>query len=248
MICKVRLKGIAPGLLMNSLGGYGKSVPDEIKKKGIKDLKGWYEIDKPGAMSWEAENGAYRMSTPIGPDNKLHALCITQDVLWGCFLKGCAGFKVKIGGKNTSANYVFPSVLSLNETEIPLTDEQNVPLTRFTDQVTKIVRIPPGPKGARVPKTWGRLFPWFANFSIQTTQNVNQDHLKCAKEVLVYSGTFQGIMDGRPGLRHFNFGRFEVEQFVVCDDEGTPLNAVAVEAPAEKPKKSKKETAEAAGE
>jgi hypothetical protein len=238
MIIKAQLKGLEPGLLMNSLGGYGKGVPKEMRDKGIKDLKSWYEIDKAGAQMWEAENGAYRMSTPVEPGGKVHSFCVTQDVLWGCFLKGCSSMKVKIGGRSMSAKTVFASILAPTAFEFPIVDSSDVPLTKFTDTITKIVRIPPGPKGARVPKTWGRLYPWFCNFSLKTRTAVSRDALDKAREVFEQSGIFQGMMDGRPGLQHFNFGCFEVSKWVVCDDTGKPLDESAL--PAAEPEKTKK--------
>lgn len=207
MSITVKIEGVEPGLLMNSLGGYGADLPPEVKKKGIRDIRQWYEHDKEAARSWEAENGAYRMAKGKQQGGKT-PFCIPLDVIWGCFLCSMGGYKVKVGGKSKPAKGIFPSIFNVAEQEIVLTDRKGKPLYEFTETVTKMVRVPPR-TGGRIPRTWGRLFPWFAEFTFQTI-NATSEQIEVGKEVLVYGGTFVGIMDGRPGLKRFNYGRFEV--------------------------------------
>ena len=79
------------------------------------------EAEPESARGWEAERGSYRMTngpTKDGkPDGKT-ALCIPQDVLWGCFTRACSNFKVKISGKMRPASNVFPSILRLPPAQI----------------------------------------------------------------------------------------------------------------------------------
>ena len=93
--------------------------------------------------------------------------------------------------------------------------------------VTKFVRIPPR-TGARVMKSWGVIFPWNANFTFNASGKSSNDVLSIAKEVLVSGGQLQGLMEGRPGLRHFGYGQFDVTKWEVKDVGDTVLDKVEI--------------------
>ena len=214
----VRIKGLEPGLMPNSLNGYGNDeVPKEIKAKGVKDLKQWYAIDKPAAGMWAAYRGAYMLPTDntwdaaTGRWTKNEGMYIPRNVLWSCFILGCRDFKVKIGSSRKSAAVIMPIVFNIKETAIPLFDKDRRPIKEFTGRYDDHVKVPPR-TGARVPKTWGIIYPWWAEFTLKINQAASADTLKLAKEIFDYAGTYLGIMDGRPGLRRgFSNGQFKVE-------------------------------------
>lgn len=207
--CKIR--GIEPGLMMNSLNGYGQDIPKEIKAKGIKTLGAWYETDRSAAEKWAADFSQYY-------SDRLKCLVIPQDVISGAFLKACSGIKVKIGSRNHSANTIFPSVLTFNQTETPLLDLDGKPITKYTHVINKFVRVPPR-TGARVPKTWAGVYPWQAEVVIDCAPSMSKGHIDTAKEVMVIAGQYVGIMDGRPALKRFNYGRFDVIGWEVKEEK-----------------------------
>ena len=212
MDVKVSLRGLEPGLMMNSLGRYGADIPDQVKKSGIKTLRNWYETDPTAAKAWEAETGSYRSEDGV--------LCIPRDVLWACFVRACSGYKVKVGGKNMTANNVFPSVLNFSPHEVHLYDDKGKPITKIESIETKFVNVPPGPRGVKVPKSWAVIFPWNAEFIITAEDTCTSDHLTVAQIIMEHAGKYMGLMDGRPQLKRFNYGRFDVVGWEVMKETG----------------------------
>ena len=219
MIIKVGLEGMEPGLMMNSLEAYGKDIPKKIREKGIKSLNEWVGVNKAEAQAWMAETSQYR--------SEKSGLHIPLDVISGCFLKACSGFKVKVGSTKKSANAIFPAVFFFREHEIPLLGADGKRIDKYTHTISKFVRVPPR-TGARVPKTWAGVYPWTAEFSIDCGPTVTLEHLEVAQEVFTFAGLYVGIMDGRPSLKRFNYGRFKLSKWdVIQESEEADLEAAA---------------------
>lgn len=206
MNAKITILGLEPGIAMHSLRGYGEDVPENIKKEGIKDLKGWYELRRNEAAEWQAEMGAYR--------NADGYFIIPREVLWSCFIESCSGYKLKVGGKNSAANKFYASMVSIREPEIVLLDvSTGKPLKKFGSLWTTFVRIPPR-TGSRVLHTRGIVYPWKAEFIMDADDLCTRDQLNTVENILDQSsGRFFGIMSARPQLKKFNYGRFEVSSF-----------------------------------
>lgn len=203
----VEIEGLEPGLMMNGLGGYGATIPEEMKDKGIKDLKSWYDSDVNAAREWEAEQKAYR--------NEKGELIMPTDVLWGTIMNACKGYKIKISGKNTAARMVIPVMFKIKEKEFPIYNgtSSKKPATDYEIEF-KIARVPPR-TGARVPKAWPLIFPWRISFGFECSPNVSVSHAKDFKRIVEYACEFCGFMDGRPGLGHFSYGTARITEWTV---------------------------------
>ena len=70
----------------------------------------------------------------------------------------------------------------------------------------QIVRIPPGPKGARVPKYFAQFPEWEAKFEILITDDSMPE--ETIKDSIVAAGIYNGLLDGRP-----DYGRFVMNEF-----------------------------------
>ncbi len=73
--------------------------------------------------------------------------------------------------------------------------------------ITKeIVRIPPGPKGARVPKYFVIFETWSVPFEILITDDNMPEEV--IKDSIIAGGMYFGFLDGRP-----DYGRFILKEF-----------------------------------
>lgn len=72
----------------------------------------------------------------------------------------------------------------------------------------EIVRIPPGPKGARVPK----YFAYFEKWSVVYDAVITDDSMpiETIKDSIIAGGLYFGLLDGRPEYGRYVLDKFEV--------------------------------------
>lgn len=224
------IQGREPGLLMNGLDSMGLKFPEELKKRGIKDLRHWLEVEPEAARHWDAESHSYRQTTTGDEARGKRPLVIPGHVLMACWREACSGGKIKLGGKNVPLMRVLPASIRISTLEAPLLDSKLKAIYECTSLKSMFVRIPPR-TGARVLKTWFNIFPWKAKFTAETVApECTPDQLDAFKTVLEQAGIYQGIMDGRPGLRRFNYGTFEITEWEISElraKKGGALSAAA---------------------
>jgi len=140
----------------------------------------------------DAENRCYKN------DNGLY---VPAEAVKRCLLNGINMAKIK-EGKSSMVQYVKATVFI---------DPLEIPLNKKTYDYMKCltVRIPPGPKGARVNKYFCYVKEgWNLIFKLQVfDERRDPDKLKLA---LTESGVLCGLLDGRP-----EYGRFEVTKWKV---------------------------------
>lgn len=77
----------------------------------------------------------------------------------------------------------------------------------------EIVRIPPGPKGARVPKYFAYFQGWGTTFEAAVTDD--SIPLETIKDSAIAGGLYFGLLDGRP-----EYGRYMVTKFDISEGHG----------------------------
>lgn len=213
------IQGREPGLLMNGLDSMGLKFPEELKKRGVKDLKHWIEMEPENARRWDAESHSYRQTTTTDAPREKRPLVIPGHVLMACWRQACSGLKIKLGGKNVPMMRILPASIRISTLEAQVLDLKGKPRFDCTELKSMFVRIPPR-TGARVLKTWFNVFPWKAEFTAETVApECMPDQLEAFKTVLEHGGIYEGIMDGRPGLRRFNYGTFEITEWKITEQK-----------------------------
>lgn len=74
----------------------------------------------------------------------------------------------------------------------------------------EIVRIPPGPKGARVPKYFAYFEDWKTTFDAVITDDSLS--LETIKDSIIAGGLYFGLLDGRP-----EYGRYVMSKFGIVE-------------------------------
>lgn len=139
------------------------------------------------ALKADAEARCYKNSK---------GLFVPAEAVKKCLINGASMGKLK-DGRSSMVPFIKATVF-LTEKEIPLNKET------YDGMEKLVVRIPPGIKGARVPKYFCYLNPgWQLNFTLYVADGRREaEKIKLA---LQEAGTLCGLLDGRP-----DNGRFEV--------------------------------------
>jgi hypothetical protein len=116
-----------------------------------------------------------------------------------CFQTAALNFNLK--GKSTYHTIIKSAVIIEPEQIL------HKPNTKV-EPMTSVVRIPPGPKGSRVPMTRAVIKKWELEFTMKVLdERINFDVLK---EIVAYGGMFVGIGAWRPKYGRFDLVKFEV--------------------------------------
>lgn len=120
---------------------------------------------------------------------------IPAAALRACFIMG--GKKVKIG--RGGASNLLKAIMIFDD------EKYFLGTTKYKIQ-QDVVRIPPGPTGARIIQYWVVIEKWKCKFTVSILDDVfPEDGLR---DSIAAAGLYYGLLDGRPQL-----GRFELTDF-----------------------------------
>jgi hypothetical protein len=190
MELKLTLKGLAPGLLMNSPTAM---VPTPTSAKGKPKLSGPED---------QAKERLYIM-----PDKK--TLYVPAAAVRASILAAGRGYTVKgPSGRRGSAGVTLAASILLGEPNFPLLNEKGKPLTikDYTVDARRVVVQRSGIIRGRpliFPWMLECVFPYFANLEQETIEAMVKD-----------AGSIAGLLDFRPQKSGW-FGRFELVEMKI---------------------------------
>ena len=114
-----------------------------------------------------------------------------------CIMNG--GKKVKVG--RGAASKLLGAILIMDAQVVYLPKKYKPKL------VMGVVRIPPGPSGARVLKYWKQFDKW----DVQFTATIVDERIPidCIESSINEAGIYEGLLDGRPDLGRFLLKKIE---------------------------------------
>lgn len=188
----IKLKGLAPGLLMNNPEKtLGSTEEEEEPTKGRKKLPPPDE---------QAKVRRYLL-----PDGNFY---VPAEAARGCILTACSGYTAKAeSGRKVAVLPLLSGALILTDPTFPLLDDNDSPIPgdRYEVDIRR-ARVPPR-TGASFWRGRPKIWPWKLLCSFEFDSR--RIDLELVTRIAKDSGKYPGLLDFRPEKRGW-FGTFEV--------------------------------------